>query len=68
MNNHIISLLKAITYRVLGSLATFFISYFLTKRADLSIGIASIDFFGKIILYYVHDRVWNIILNKKTKS
>jgi len=68
MNSHLISLLKATTYRVLGSLATFLISYLLTKRADLSLGIAGIDFFGKIALYYLHDRVWSVILAKKTKK
>jgi len=65
MNTHIVSLLKAITYRIIGSLTTFLISYFLTKRAGLSLGIAGIDFFGKIALYYLHDRIWNRIINKK---
>ena len=61
-------LIKSYYLRVLGSLATFLISYLLTKRADLSLGIAGIDFFGKIALYYLHDRVWSVILAKKTKK
>jgi uncharacterized membrane protein len=64
MNSHYISLLKALTWRVLGSVSTFIISWTLTKRIDISIGIASIEFFGKIGLYYIHERIWHKITKK----
>lgn len=55
------SLLKAISYRILGSLATILISFMLTQEINLSLSIGALDLFGKIGLYYLHERIWDRI-------
>lgn len=53
-----LSLVKAITYRLLGSLTTFVGCYFFTGKATISLGVSVFDFVAKILLYYVHERIW----------
>lgn len=55
------SLLKAVSYRLFGSLFTFIISYALTNNITVAGGISFLDLFGKIFLYYIHERAWNKI-------
>lgn len=55
------SITKAVTYRVIGVLGTAIIVFLFTKRWELSVGIAIVDFVAGVTLYYVYERVWNII-------
>ena len=55
------SIVKALTWRALASLATFFISYVVTGNLVAATGIASVQVFVNLILYYVHERFWNKI-------
>jgi len=59
----LIALYKAITYRLLGSMITFLISWLLTKSFKVSLSISVLEVLGKIALYYVHERVWYRIVN-----
>lgn len=54
------SFLKAVTWRMLGSVDTFMLSYFFTGRAGVAGAIASTEVVTKIILYYFHERVWSM--------
>jgi len=58
LDNNSRSLVKAITWRITGSLDTFFISWIITGQAHLAAGISSLEFLSKIILYYFHERLW----------
>jgi len=58
MTSKYISLLKAVSWRIFGSISTFIISLMLTKSVKLSFSISILEFVGKIILYYVHERIW----------
>mgnify|MGYP000005620602 FL=1 len=51
-------ILKALTWRFIASLTTFLIGWIATGdiRAGLSIGV--FDFSIKLVLYYIHERVW----------
>ena len=60
-NGKLRSLLKAISYRFLGSLATIAISFALTQEVNLSLSIGALDLVGKIGLYYLHERLWDKI-------
>lgn len=51
-------LLKAVTYRLFGSMATAAITFAFTDRADIAAGVGLIDTVAKIALYYVHERMW----------
>ena len=55
------SITKALTWRALASLATFIISYTVTGDFAVATGIASIQVFVNLLLYYVHERIWNKI-------
>jgi len=55
------SITKAVTWRFTGSLDTFVVSWLLTGQPHLAAGIASIEFFTKIVLYYFHERIWHKI-------
>ena len=55
------SALKAITWRVIGTLDTFVISWAITKEPVTAGAIASFEVFTKTILYYFHERGWNNI-------
>ena len=58
METRTISLLKAISYRFLGSLTTFLACFMFTGKPFMSLGVSVFDFFFKIVLFYVHERVW----------
>lgn len=63
------SLVKSITWRITGSLDTTIISFLLTGNIKIALSIGGIEIFTKIILYYMHERIWNKIkLGKETKS
>ncbi len=55
------SLVKAFSWRLIGSLDTFFISLIVTGKALIAAPIAVSEVMTKIILYFFHERIWNII-------
>ena len=55
---HARSLLKAISWRTLGTLDTFAISWLLTRRLSIAGSIAGLELGTKIAWYYLHERVW----------
>lgn len=59
---HTRSVLKAISWRTLGTLDTFAISWFMTGRVEIAGSIAGIEVATKIAWYYLHERIWATIL------
>lgn len=55
------SALKTISWRVIGTIDTMVISYFVTGELKMAFSIGSIEVVSKMILYYFHERVWNKI-------
>ena len=53
------SLFKAMTWRIIASLDTFFISYIITGRFDWATSIAIFEIITKAIIYYFYERAWN---------
>jgi uncharacterized membrane protein len=53
------SLLKTISWRIVGTIDTMVIAYFLTGEVTVAVSIGSVEVFTKLFLYYVHERVWN---------
>ena len=52
------SLLKSITWRVIASLDTFIIAWFITGKLSWAGSIASLEILTKTFLYYFHERLW----------
>ena len=55
------SILKTITYRIMGVIITSMVVFLFTKKPVLSISIGSLDTVIKIFGYYFHERIWNKI-------
>ncbi len=55
---HSRSFIKAVSWRILGSMDTFVISYFVTGKLVFAASIASVETFTKIVLFYGHERIW----------
>lgn len=60
-DSHLRSLIKAVSWRLVGSLDTFMLSLLVTGSAKYAVSIATAEAFTKIALYYVHERVWRTI-------
>jgi uncharacterized membrane protein len=55
---HSRSLLKAISWRLTGTLDTFVIGFIVTGKVSIAGSIAATELFSKIALYYGHERIW----------
>lgn len=53
------SLIKAISYRLIGTIVTTLIVFIFTRKLSISLGVGSVDIIVKIIIYYLHERVWD---------
>ena len=58
---HYRSIVKAVSWRTLGTLDTILISFLVTGKIKLAVSIGAIELFTKIALYYLHERAWNRI-------
>lgn len=58
---HARSVVKAVSWRTLGTLDTFGISWLLTGRAEIAGSIAGLEIITKLAWYYLHERVWAAI-------
>ena len=58
---HARSVLKAISWRTLGTLDTFAISWLMTGRIAIAGSIAALEIATKILWYYLHERFWAAI-------
>jgi uncharacterized membrane protein len=65
---HYRSLVKAVSWRLTGSLDTMIISFLVTGRIKWALSISGIELFTKVFLYYVHERFWNKIPFGKIKG
>ena len=69
VESHSRSIVKAISYRILGSATTALIFYTLTGQGSLSLGAGLLDMVLKIGVYFVHERIWNHInFGRTTKA
>lgn len=55
------SLIKTISWRIIGTLDTVLISWFITGTLALAFSIGAIELVSKMVLYFFHERVWNSI-------
>jgi uncharacterized membrane protein len=55
------SAVKAISWRAIGTADTFLIAWFITKEPIVAGAIASLEVLTKTLLYYFHERGWNLV-------
>jgi|ERR1043166_2422238 uncharacterized membrane protein len=58
METKLRSLIKAISYRALGSLATSFVVLVVTNKVTLAISVGILDSVVKVFAYFIHERLW----------
>lgn len=59
--SHVRSLLKAFSWRVVATLTTATIAYFVTGDVTAALTIGSIEFVLKFFIYYLHERAWQLV-------
>tara|TARA_R100001509_G_scaffold114221_1_gene69379 strand:+ start:2155 stop:2361 length:207 start_codon:yes stop_codon:yes gene_type:complete len=52
------SLLKAISWRIVGTLDTMALGWIITGNPIMGLKIGTLELFTKFILYYIHERIW----------
>ena len=57
--SHVRSLLKAVSWRLVGTVATSAIVWTVTRRPFVTLAIVGVDVVAKTGLYWAHERVWN---------
>ena len=55
---HYRSVIKGTTWRVVGTLDTILLSWLFTGQITTALKIGGIEVFTKIILFYLHERMW----------
>jgi adenylylsulfate kinase len=60
MENRVRSISKSVSWRFIATLTTMVLVLFFTKNVIVSFQIGAIDFFGKLAVYYFHERLWNV--------
>ena len=55
------SIAKAISWRAAGSFDTFVLAALITGNSKIASGVALVEIFTKVALYYFHERVWGLI-------
>ena len=52
------SVLKAISWRIVGTLDTIALGWIITGSPLMGLKIGALELFTKFILYYLHERIW----------
>ena len=50
--------LKTITWRIVGTLDTFLLSWIISGSLKIGAAIGGAEIITKMILYYIHERAW----------
>lgn len=66
--SHLRSLLKGLTWRVIATSTIIAIAYFKTGNVALALEIGFIEFFIKLLLYYLHERAWQLAPRGKIRQ
>ena len=55
------SMVKAVSWRITGTLDTMALSWLITGRLTVALSIGGLELFTKMLLYYLHERAWSRI-------
>jgi uncharacterized membrane protein len=59
--SHLRSLIKALSWRVIATLTTASIAFVVTGRIDTALLIGGFEFAMKLVIYYFHERLWQLV-------
>ena len=55
------SIVKAMSWRLVGTIDTVLISWIITGQIKTALSIGMIEVVTKMLLYFFHERVWNLV-------
>ncbi|MDY0780324.1 DUF2061 domain-containing protein [Tenacibaculum sp. IB213877] len=55
------SIIKSISWRIVGTIDTIIITWLITGKITTALSIGTIELVTKMILYFFHERIWNNI-------
>lgn len=55
------SITKATTWRLFGSCVTAGMVFYFTREWRVSVSIGMLEIVGKLLLYYIHERAWDMV-------
>jgi len=58
MVNYKRHLAKTISWRIVGTIDTFILSWLITGSCKIGLSIGGVEVITKMILYYFHERAW----------
>jgi len=58
-DKHYRSLVKAVSWRVTGSIDTMIITFLITGKIRWALTVSGVELFTKIGLFYAHERIWD---------
>ena len=61
-------LLKTIIWRVLSTIINILLAWVVTGSVEHSLKIGGLDVIFKLLLYFIHEKVWNKQLIKKNEK
>jgi uncharacterized membrane protein len=62
------SIAKAISWRIVATLTTTLLVFAFTGNLVISTGVGASEFLLKIVIYYFHERLWNLLQFGKAQS
>ena len=66
--SHLRSVLKAFSWRIIATLTTGIIAYFVTGDWRAAVTIGGFEFFVKLLVYYLHERAWQLVPRGTVRS
>lgn len=66
--SHFRSIIKGISWRVVGTFDTIILSFLLTGHIAVALKIGFTEVLTKIALYYLHERVWLFFIKDKAQT
>jgi uncharacterized membrane protein len=67
LESHKRSIAKTISWRVVATIITGTVTWFLTGRLDFAVTVGLADTFVKFFIYYAHERTWTRISYGKVR-
>ena len=59
--SHVRSMLKAFSWRIVATTTTTTIAFIATGQVRTALTIGSVEFFIKFFIYYLHERIWQLV-------
>lgn len=59
--SHVRSVIKAVSWRIFATLITMLITFLITQKISFAMYVGLFEFTSKILLFYLHERIWGFI-------